>query len=582
MPFLVLALCGTARGQDPDSAAVFRAARTAEAEYERAARRLAPLGSNDRSGSCDEFVGRFCLYYDAGRDPLPAEPIEITRSRERALARIQAAFDLNPARVEAALPLVRLLLEHKQPAQARAAAERFSRSSTDSVTAWLLRTLTLHANREIPEAERAAAVWLAAADSAERRRLTDLRWLLEPREEKRYRALTREAAVAYEARFWRYADALYLTPGNEVLTEHFARHAESRLARSAPTVLGSTSWGDDLAELTIRFGTPKARTQRWPPRIGSSEPEITEHWDPEQRIYAAPALDSVLKVRARPGMGWPMDTVRSISGHAPTTFRRMLPMEHQATVFRNPAGEMVLRIDGVLRMDTATTRPAHYGAGLFVLDPALNEVGRRVSAAASPSDSLVISLELPLPPEAQLYSAEILESGTRLAGRARFAVDRPAADRGLFLSDLLVAEPFPAGELPTTRTMPGLVAKRSLILPTGRPFGIYAEVDLAQQRPDTVRVELELRAANGTPAVVRAARWLGKRLGLANPAPPRRLTWSAETTGAGPTAVAVTIDPGNLKPGRYIIEMAAGHAGRRVTARKEVVFSDSATSSRQP
>ncbi|HEY0304877.1 MAG TPA: hypothetical protein VGC44_07880, partial [Longimicrobiales bacterium] len=153
--FLGLGLWGNLQAQAPDSTEIFRRARAGEAEYERAARRLAPFGTSERSGSCDEYVGRFCLYYDTGRDRLPAEPPEISRIRERAIERLNDAFALNRARAATAFPLIRLLLEGKHPRGARDVAREFSTASPDSVTSQMLIALTAHASGDIMGAEQA-------------------------------------------------------------------------------------------------------------------------------------------------------------------------------------------------------------------------------------------------------------------------------------------------------------------------------------------------------------------------------------------------------------------------------------------
>ena len=577
LPFLLVALwANEAPGQAADSLEAFKAARSAEAEYERAARRLAPLGTSEQGGECDEYVGRFCLYYDSGRDPLPAEPPEIRQFRERAIDRLETALAFNPARPATAFPLVRLYLENRQPAGAVAVAHRFRAASTDAAAGAMLLTAALHAAARITEAEEAIADWLAAVDSAERRRLGDLRWLLTSQEEKRYRQLTGTGLEAYERRFWRYADALYLTAGNEVRTEHFARHAESRLIEIAPFVFGATSWGTDVAELTIRYGTVKARTRRWPPPIGGTDLQITEHWDPEQMSYAAPELDTVLRIRARPAVGWPLDTVRSVSGHAPSTFRRMVALEHQANVFQDPDGALHLRVDGIAVRDSAAGDRAPYQQGLFVMDADLAVVAGGPAPAWTRGDSLLVRSTLPLPRAGRFYSAEVLDGRTRFAARARYPIELPLSDDGLFLSSILIARPFPPGALPTSRAA-NLDPLPSLVLTTGQSFGVYAEVVLGRPAPAKVNVELELVSIDGSPALLRAARWLGQRLGIGGRPPPRRLTWTAEIADARPTAIAVTIDPGNVKAGRYLVEMAVVHGGRRAAARREIVFSDAGT-----
>jgi hypothetical protein len=99
---------------------------------------------------------------------------------------------------------------------------------------------------------------------------------------------------------------------------------------------------------------------------------------------------------------------------------------------------------------------------------------------------------------------------------------------------------------------------------------------------DTVQIELEMISVDGSPAVVRAARWLGEKLGLRDRPAPQRLQWSLEVAEPAATPVALTLDPGNLKPGHYIVELAVAHAGRKAVSRREILISPQATSSRRP
>ncbi|HET9439340.1 MAG TPA: hypothetical protein VFO52_04185, partial [Longimicrobiales bacterium] len=348
-------------------------------------------------------MGRFCLYHDTGRDPLPAEPAEIAVARVKAIDKLRAAFELNPARVATVLPLIRLLIENQDIAGAGAVTQAFQGADGDVVTGHMLAVLSHHAAGNIQEAEAAIASWLATQDSTKRRGLEDLTWLLDRRERSRYRALSPEQRAAYQERFWRYADALYLTPGNETRTEHFARHVENHLLRTVPVVRGSTSWGDDVAQLTIRYGIPKARTRLWPGSPASSELQINEHYDPEQMVYAPSAIDSVLKVRARPAGGWPMDTVRSISGHVPPTVRRMLPLEHQAGLFRDD-GTLVLRVDGRIIADDSASGKTRVRRALVVLDAELRELARVEDWGPIQGDTPYLRMEIPLPAGASYYS----------------------------------------------------------------------------------------------------------------------------------------------------------------------------------
>jgi hypothetical protein len=396
-----------------------------------------------------------------------------------------------------------------------------------------------------------------------------------PRERRHYRQLSLHERTAYDSLFWRYADALYLTDGNETRTEHFARHAEGKLIAAAPVVNGSTSWGNDVAELTIRYGTPKARTREPVLGMGSSQLRISEHWDPEQLLYAPPALDSTLNLRARPAMGWPLDTVRSVSGHASPTIRRMLPLEHQASVFRNADGRYVLRVDGRVVADSAARVRSRTQRGLFVLDGKLLEVARMVDEDSIRRDTLLFAAEVALPTSASYYSAELIEPETRLAARSRFRFTRPQSDRGLELSDILIALPFSAGALPTHRSDPNLKPRSDLLIPAGHPFGVYSEITQGRESSDSVQVGLELIAIDGRPTLLRAARWVGTKLGLSKATSPYRLSWVADIDSARPAPIAITLDAGGLKPGRYFVELTVVDVlpgDRRATSRREIVI----------
>jgi hypothetical protein len=536
---LVLAAAkGAAADQFQDSTKLYRAGRSAEAQYERAARRLAPLGTaRAGSGSCDEIVGRFCIYYDAGRDTLPTEPLEIGRARDRAIEALRAAFAANNARQATAFALIRLLLEGSRPQEALEIAESFRRASSDVATGHMLLGLTRHASADIPGAERAFVEWLSVLDSSRAREVTDVSVLLSSRERHRYQRLSGAQLREYHERFWRYADALYLTRGNETYTEHLSRYAAIQLLEAAPVVMGSTSWGDDMAELTVRYGTIKARTRGWTRGLGlgASDLSITEHWDPEQVIYAAPALDSALNVRARPGGGWPLDTVRTISGHAPSTLRRMLPIEHLAAVFPGDSGER-LRVDAVLPLD-ARARPDPSGrAVLFALDSTLQVLAAAPGFIRVERDSMFVWSEVKLPAGARFYSMEVFEQNSRLAGRARFPIPR-GPDNSLMLSDLLMAEPFATGRLPRTQTDAWLKPLPTALVPAGGSVGIYAEAIVDGERPRNLRIRLRILGAKRREARI-------------------AISWIDEVRTEGPTPIAATISLEKLKPGRYLMELS--------------------------
>jgi len=105
---VLLAAKGSAAAQFQDTAKLYRVARSAEAEYERAARRLAPLDPRPTrtATGCDEVVGRFCVYYDSRRDTLPTEPTQVGDYRNRAIRALRAAYAVNRSRTATLFPLI--------------------------------------------------------------------------------------------------------------------------------------------------------------------------------------------------------------------------------------------------------------------------------------------------------------------------------------------------------------------------------------------------------------------------------------------------------------------------------------------
>jgi hypothetical protein len=163
---------------------------------------------------------------------------------------------------------------------------------------------------------------------------TDLAPLL-GEDARRTRALPCTGSDSLRERIWWLARPLYSRPGNDLRTEHYARHTMVLLLHDAATPDG-VSWGADRRNLVVRFGWPTHWTQPWdrpgelaPPPILGHEPgpsfwlfpesalaepwaDVTEvHWDPARERpparYAPPyatgftSIDRVQFARFRRG-----------------------------------------------------------------------------------------------------------------------------------------------------------------------------------------------------------------------------------------------------------------------------------------
>jgi hypothetical protein len=533
-----------------DSAALRKELQRTATDYERALRRFAPYRLGGGGGRCDEIVGRFCLTYDAGRGArLPKEPEQIKRARQRAIEAYRRAVARWPEDSAVVGGLVRYLVEDSLPDEAVTHAERLAAAGGSSPWPHLLLGFALHSAEKAQRAQAAFAEALARLDSVPRTRAVEVRELLKPDEKSRYNRLGPLERQAYRERLWQLADPLFLTTGNEVRNEHLARYVWSRLLSKTPVVLGSYSWGNDLEELTRRFGVPRARTQDYS-SPGSLEPRITEHYDPEQLTYVPPELlEQGLTDIPLPGAAWPYDTIRSRSGFAPKTVRAMTTLEHQASRF--PIEDSVaLRVDAELPLDSLIKYPATVEFGLFVIDSTyaiLAEV--RDTIVVDSGRTAVGRLSVALPDGAFGYSMEAREVGTRLAGRARYRLPPPLPIGRPTASDLVILQSAD-GSPPRDRSAAEFRPLSSLAIPRDQPVSLYLELSgLTRGADDQASYRIDLQVVEAPPgALTRAVRRIGSAVGI-EPSVAPRISWIEQAPGYGTVPVALSLGQLQLKPG---------------------------------
>lgn len=582
----------------PDSIRkLLRRARRAESEYELLARTRAPVafapGSADR---CDEIVGRFCLRFDPNERDEPPKPeaLAVTRARVAALDALEQAARAAPADARTARGLVRLLVESRRDSAALVAARRFD-ATGPGLWGELLLAFALHAAGDDTAAVPRFDSALPQLSDKERRRLR-IDYLVSPDEESAYKHLDPTRRAGYEAALWKLADPLYLTPGNEALGEHLARYVWTRMLSELSLVQGMTSWGNDLDELTFRYGVPTSR-ERIEPAIPllAERLGMIEHYDPAQLAFLPESLLTVgVRPTPPPGEKWPLDAYNARSGYTAETVRHMLPLAIQVTRF--PAGDsVVLRVDGAVALDSAARSadsvaasgyaaadehaPGAAVAGLFLLpgpDALLRGDTALLRFTAAPAalarDTASLSLALTLPPGRYVYSAELLERGTRLAARARHLVELPAPPPAgtPALSDVLVARPF-ARPLPQRRDDPGIRARPEAAAVPGDTLGLYAEVSGLTGGPDGhYRVELALSRTGEPPPPLRLWSWLRQRLGGAPPSSGVSLTWTGQlppgAAGAAPVALATDLVVPQLPAGLYTLRLRVVDGGTGAAA----------------
>lgn len=572
-------------------AAVRTRARDAEAAFERLARRLIPTSLHRPvGGPCDEIVGRFCLTY--GRtgytEPAP-EAGPVVDARRDAIEALRLALGYDPGHVETAAPLVRYLVEDLRPAEAVSVARLYASQGDDPVQADLLVGFALHAAGADSAAEPLLRRGVAALPDGERERVEALDWLLSHPERGRYRNLDAAARSAYARRFWTWADPLWVTPGNERWNEHAARHVWARMLARAPLVAGMNRWGEDLDQLTVRYGMPVGRTRTWGSMPG--EGSLVEHFDDAQLAFDPPALvGDGLPGRPPPGAPWALAEERSPTGYAPGALEGLAPLEHQLSRF--PAGQgWDVRVDAALPLERGGVR-AH--AALFLRDTLLlgQEAVARTAVPAAGLARVNWTLQVHAPPGPWVYSAEALveglpreerrgmaaEAAAPLADgvtgwRARYRVELPPTDDGLRLSDVVIAHPFGPGPFPAGRDDPALRPRTSLVVEPGATVGLYAEVH--GLTGESYQVTMVVESGQESSLLGRAASWLGRRLGLWEPPDEPRLQWEARAPAPGPALLAVDLDLALVEPGLRWIRLDVEDArGRRAHSERLILVRD--------
>jgi hypothetical protein len=589
-----------------DSVARLRSqARNAEAAFERVARNLAPVSWGGFDGrNCDEIVGRFCLRFDStgSSRPPPGEAGRVVDARRAAVEALRRYYSVAPGERKAAGPLVRLLVLDDRAPEAVSAARTFAALSADTLWANLLLGLAQHSAGNAEAAERHFVEALARFDEKERRAWADPRWLVDYGEQRALRRMPEGARAEYERRFWIASDPLWLTRPNERWVEHMARHTEARLLSEVPLVRGMTRWGEDLDQLTVRYGTPSSRRRVPGTRLEDSGTFI-EYFDTAQRAYAPERLLSAgFPELPLPGDPPPMYAARARSGVALRNVTRVIDLPHQATRFM-AGGEIVLRVDGALpapappaaagedaadaahtgggarlfdtdaaRADRATNTDLQLG--LFAYDSAFTRRVQSVRAVRWDGDTTIFSMSVRVRPGVIVYSVEALDTVNDFAARARYSLAALVPEEGPVVSDLLICYPFPDGRLPEQRNDPVLQARPDLRLGIGDTLGVYAEVYRVEGTgPESLGVEFSLEPADSPGLLTRLGRWVGRAAGLAAPQTDPRVAWRTEADGGiYPIALNLPLDPGRTGRHVLILRVTDRTTGQTTETRRTVLI----------
>jgi hypothetical protein len=563
---------GSHREEAGDSSDLHGGARRAQRDFERKRFHYLPVALGSYGSECDERVGRFCITWDESPDwtPEPEDP-KIGLLRRALLARLDSIQRHIPGDGWVLGQRVWYRGESGDWAGSLDVARRCGTARSWWCAA--LGGLALHGLGRYVEAQAAFERALDAMPPEEARKWRVPRWVVGSHAKSLLEHAAAPRLDTLLTRLWLLADPLYLVPGNDRLTGHYARWTVASLRKDTRN-LYNVAWDADMAELLIRNGWEVAWSRSHDPFDLTARDAAIGHNDPEARDFMPPA--SALE---DPSSATPEDLTADVSVrrslYQPSYAPVLLPMDGQLAVFPRADSLVVVATAYVPDDTTKGARegrdrpwmaPGAYAAspdqeGLFLV-PENGGSGWHSSRIGSGPVGLVVEA----PAGRYVASAEAWSPSRRLAGRRRQGVRWDGVPRDVAtLSDLLLVDP--SRPEPTSLEDAARVALLRPEIAPGETVRVVWEVGGLGWRPETVAYSVSVeRADEGV------LHRFGRLLHLTSRARPLALQW----TEPGPSRPAmalrsVVLNLPELDPGAYRLRLETRLPGRSPLI-SEVVF----------
>jgi hypothetical protein len=373
-----------------------------------------------------------------------------------------------------------------------------------------------------------------------------------------------DSVDAVLSRLWMLSDPLFLVDGNDRKTAHYARWTVSTIREQARNPF-HIRWGDDIEQLTIRFGWEIA-WQRSLDRFGVRAGEnVIGRKHPERRDYMPSGA-----ALASPGQATHEDLLadkrRPRSLYAPAYAPQLLPMVGQVAIF--PRGDRMIVVGTHFLPEDTTVHAQHRHdlpwleagdqedmrdrGGLFLLST--DQTPMRSNRSLGSTDG-VLTLEAPA--GSYVVSTEAWSPSQRRAGRYRQGIEFQRVPEDIAaLSDLLMLRA--AADPPTLLESAIPLALLRTDVRRGQTFAIGWEVSGLGFRPETLAFEV---------TVNRVDRGLFSRIAefLRVSGGPQRVSLAWEEPGpAQPSPLFRYLDLNldSLDPGAYEVEVTLRTTGR--------------------
>jgi len=577
----------------PDSARLHDRARRAQRDFEATHRTLLPVGVDQTGDRCDEYVGRLCLYGgDLGWEPVGETPLLVS-ARDSLLGVLEEVGRVLPGDRWILGQRIRYLGDTGRWEE----AERLAVECRNGAGWWChgLLGYVLHRSGSVVDALGAFSRALAAMDPERAREWMDPLPLLDYPESGWLKNPGDLSSAEAISRFWTLADPLFLTPGNERLSEHYARHFARTLYNGSALTLG-LPWGRAFDQILLRYGFIAGWEQipAWRDQGGIGK--VVEHHHPESRGLLAP-YEALKNPTGLPEGVWLPRDDHPRAASAPVRAPLIAEGVAQTTVLRRDGNLLILAAYGIPSDSVLSRRRARpdslvgtggSGEGARPVfrrppwEPTLEGVFSDTVAGLflladtgswAPLSTFGVGgegvLQLNAPPGNYLLSVEQWSPTGRWGARVRHGVEEASIPPDVpHLSDLLLLD---AGDgLPSSLSDAVPRLRASTEVRTGGRVTVAWEVYGLQRRGEPLTFRLRLVEEKGS--LVRRA--LG-RIGLFRKTPALTLSWAEDGPSQdGPHFRAVDLNLPPLKAGGYVLrlEMELPYRNRVVSSRRITVI----------
>jgi GWxTD domain-containing protein len=507
-------------------------------------------------------------------------------SLDRAVENFSVAARLQPARAEAWLAIVPLLVEENDLRAAGAAAERALEADNRPEAALAVAYTSFRLGR-IGRAESTFAAALPRLPKNARERFEDIAPVASEEDTATLRRLSPAQRVEFLRRFWREHDPDLASRENEAQLEYWSRVAQAYFlfydARRK-------EW-DERGEVYVRYGPPERADYNPLGAPGVQQFGTGPEYPLNTLVWAYPSLGMVVSMQDRTLTEYYLLPISIARDMDPQPDPEVLAHRDDVLSSRGgrgvfpvlPPGARPMPVDGVLARFSGEHGPRLFGqvdmrgwpedsltAEWVVLDTSMAEAARATRSpgvsACDPGRMRAADFAADLKPGHYTVGISVRDASGR-RGVFRAPADLVAAPPTLTLSDAIVlcGPPQVFGAPPAVR----LEADPAAVITGSEPLGVYFEMyDLSPDASGTSRFEYECTVKS---AEKDARIWI-QRLLQPRPRIPEISASRREEQPGNLRRQYVTVPVGELKDGRYRLDVRVRDLNADTEATTSVEF----------